>query len=136
MRLTKTKALCLSLLAAAALNLSTLPAGAQRRGARESSARPADAAKALHALFEDEWEWRMRESPTLASLLGDRRYNDRWPDVSLENIERRQRHRVEALARLGRIDRAWLSAADQLNYDLFKKDYETAVEEYKFRMFL
>ncbi|HYO63731.1 MAG TPA: DUF885 domain-containing protein [Pyrinomonadaceae bacterium] len=128
MRLTKTKALCLALLAFAAANSHAPRAGAQRRAP--------DDARALHALFEAEWEWRMRESPTLASRLGDRRYNDRWPDVSLEAYERRHRHRAEALARLARIERARLSPADQLNYDLFRKDYETAVEEYKFRMFL
>ena len=39
-----------------------------------------DEARALNRLVEDEWEWTMRESPTFASLLGDRRYNDRWTD--------------------------------------------------------
>lgn len=95
-----------------------------------------DATKQLFALFDTEWEWRMKESPTEASSLGDRRYNDRWEDVSLAAIESRQKHMLDTLERLKTFDRAKLSAKDQLNYDLFKKEYETATGEHKFRLYL
>ncbi len=94
------------------------------------------AARALHKLFDDEWEWEMRENPTFASTLGDRRYNDRWSDAGLDAVKRRHQHRLETLARLKTIDRARLSPADQLNYDLFKKDLETDIEQFKFSMYL
>ncbi|MDT7603667.1 MAG: hypothetical protein QOF61_1664, partial [Acidobacteriota bacterium] len=97
---------------------------------------PNAATKALHTLFEEEWEYAMRENPTFASSLGDRRYNERWDDVSLAAIERRHGHTIEALRRIGAIDRAGLSTADQLNYDLFKKDYETSVQGHKYRWYL
>jgi uncharacterized protein (DUF885 family) len=100
------------------------------------SAQPNAATKTLHALFDAEWEYAMRESPTFASSLGDRRYNDRWDDVSLAAIERRHAHDIKVLAQLKAIDRAGLSAADQLNYDLFQKEYETSVEGYKYRWHL
>ena len=93
-------------------------------------------ARALHALFDAEWDYQMEQNPTWASTLGDRRWNDRWEDVSLDAIQKRQQHRQEALARLKQIDREKLSAADQLNYDLFQKEYETEVEEYKYRTYL
>lgn len=93
-------------------------------------------AEALHQLFEEEWEWTMREYPTFASSLGDRRYNDRWADVSLAAYERRHRHRLDVLERLKRINRDPLSEADRLNYDLFRKDLEQAVEGHKFRDYL
>jgi uncharacterized protein (DUF885 family) len=121
-----------SLLSALLVSL-LLPAPAalsQRRAAA------APAAQALHKLFEEEWEWSMREYPTFASSLGDRRYNDRWTDVSLAAYERRHRHRLDVLERLRRIDRNRLSAADRLNYDLFRKDFEQAVEGHKFRDYL
>lgn len=95
-----------------------------------------DATGALHALFDEEWEYVMRENPTFASSLGDRRYNDRWDDVSLASIERRHAHTAEVLQRLKAIDRAGLSAADRLNYDLFKKEYETALQGHKYRWYL
>ncbi|MGH9942895.1 MAG: DUF885 domain-containing protein [Pyrinomonadaceae bacterium] len=95
-----------------------------------------EAAKVLHALFEEEWEYQMRENPTWASALGDRRYNDRWEDTSPAAVERRQQHSRETLARLLKIDRAGLSPVDRLNYDLFRREYETDIEGYQFRWHL
>ena len=128
-----TRKLTLLFLIAATLIFQPMPNHAQRRNTQGGAG---GAARQLHALFDAEWEWTMQEFPTYASMLGDRRFNDRWTDVSLEAIERRHRHRQDALARLKKINRASLSAADQLNYDLFKKDYETAIEEHKFRFYL
>ena len=36
-----------------------------------------EAGKALHALFDSDWEGQLKESPVSASYLGDPRYNDR-----------------------------------------------------------
>jgi len=94
------------------------------------------AMQTLNTLFAAEWDYRMRESPTWASALGDRRFNDRWEDLSLAAIKRRHEHDAEVLARLKTINREALSAPDKLNYDLFKKDYETAAEEYKYQWYL
>lgn len=90
----------------------------------------------LNAGFERAWEWEMEQNPTRASELGDRRWNDRWPDVSLQAIEARNQFRVAALEEMKRIDRAALSPADQLNYDLFSKQLETEIEEHKFHWYL
>ncbi len=51
-------------------------------------AQDAATTKALHDLFAREWEYGLQQSPTRASQLGDRRWNDRWRDVSLEAIKR------------------------------------------------
>ncbi|MCA1555597.1 MAG: DUF885 domain-containing protein, partial [Acidobacteria bacterium] len=96
---------------------------------------PNEATKTLHALFDEEWEYTMRENPTWASTLGDRRYNDRWEDMSLAAIERRHLHDVATLTRLRAIDRGGLSPADALSYDLFRKDFETDIEGHKFRWY-
>lgn len=103
---------------------------------RAQGVAPPTAAKILHALFDAEWEYSMRESPTSASALGDRRFNDKWDDVSLAAIERRHAHAVQVLEQLKSIDRARLSPADQLNYDLFRKDTETAIARHKYRWHL
>ncbi len=86
----------------------------------------------LHALFDAEWEHTMRSSPTWASHLGDRRYNDRWPDMSLAAIEGEHQHDREVLKRLTAIDRAKLPEADRLNFDLFKVSTERGIEGHKF----
>lgn len=94
------------------------------------------ATTALHALFTDEWERTLREGPTNASRLGDRRYNHLWPDVSLPAIRTSQAATREALARLRAIDRSQLSAADQLNYRLFEVQYETDIAMQQFPLWL
>ena len=43
---------------------------------------------ALHALFDREWEWELTQDPLWASYLGDRRWNDRWEDISAERARR------------------------------------------------
>src|SRR5258707_7712155 len=87
-----------------------------------------EAGKALNEFFETEWNYEMEQSPARASSMGDRRWNDRWGDQSLEAIRKREDHAREALARLKKFDRAQLSPADQLNYDLFQKDLEMDIE--------
>jgi uncharacterized protein (DUF885 family) len=97
---------------------------------------PNAATRALHDLFAAEWDYDMQQAPERASALGDRRWNDRWPDDSLAAFARRNQHNQEVLAQMARIDRASLSPADQLNYDLFRKGFQESVEGYKFHGFL
>ncbi len=94
------------------------------------------ATRSLYALFDEEWELNLRENPTFASYLGDKRYNTQWGDISLAAINKRNLHQKETLARITRINRAELSDKDKLNYDLFKKDLEEAIEGFKFKSFL
>lgn len=90
----------------------------------------------LKELFDSEWERGLRENPVNASYLGDRRYNDLWPELSLAQIEKSHQADRAVLKRLAGIKRAALSQADQLNFDLFKTDYELAVEGYRYQDFL
>jgi uncharacterized protein (DUF885 family) len=106
-------------------------------GANSPSPAPRNAAsKALHELLAREWDYNMQQSPAWASQLGDRRWNDRWPDASPEAFQRRQMHYQEVLDRLAKIDRRRLPPEDQLNYDLFEKSYRTRIEEHRFRWHL
>jgi uncharacterized protein (DUF885 family) len=134
----RAKAKCRTLpLLALALIMQTTPAATQTPNPTGNNMTNDNAAaRELHKLFDEEWEWTMRENPTFASNLGDRRYNDRWEDASLENVERQHEHRLETLRRLQAIPRARLSPADQLNYDLFKKDLAGDIEGHKFKLYL
>jgi len=77
------------------------------------------AAKQLHALFKADWEYSMTEFPESATWRGHPGQNHRWTDYSLESVDQRKTDNLKALAVMGSIDRAKLSAADQLNFDLF-----------------
>jgi uncharacterized protein (DUF885 family) len=77
----------------------------------------------LEALYEAEWQRWLREDPTLATSVGDPRYNDRWPDLSPAALEKTREADGAALAALMRIDIAGLPAADRLNYDIAKVQF-------------
>src|SRR3954469_21195973 len=85
------------------------------------SAAPADSSEKLNQLFKREWEWTMEQSPTWASEMGDRRWNDQWGDGSLEASAKRNQHRKDVLKELDAIMPGELSPADRLNFELFRK---------------
>jgi prolyl oligopeptidase len=117
----------------ALLLAALLPACALWPGAAKSDTA---AAAALHRLFADEWERGLREDPELAASVGDRRYNDRWPGIAPADFERRQATDRAVLQQLGAIDRGALTPGDQLNYDLFRDQYQRRVDGQRFRDFL
>jgi prolyl oligopeptidase len=127
-----TSCLLITLLTAALLQ----PVNGTASAVGESPTLQRDATAQLTQLFTAEWDYDMEQRPTRASSLGDRRWNDRWPDMSMEAIARRHEHDGAVLARLKAIDRARLSPADQLNYDLFQKEYESRIEENAFHWYL
>src|SRR5262245_20117543 len=73
----------------------------------------------LHQLFDQDWDYQMEQNPVRASLLGDRRWNDRWADLRQETLHAQYEHARETLKRLQGIDRSKLAAQDQLSYDVF-----------------
>jgi uncharacterized protein (DUF885 family) len=93
----------------------------------------ADPVSDLHALFDSAWERDLQESPLLATSLGDPRYNDRWPDLSSAALERSHELDQKVLADLARIPRAQLPVAEQLNYDLFEREYRTRLDAWPFK---
>ena len=49
-----------------------------------------DATIRAHAMFDEYWEWVLREFPELATRLGDHRYDDRLADQSAAAVSRRR----------------------------------------------
>jgi uncharacterized protein (DUF885 family) len=92
--------------------------------------------KTLRALVDEVWESELRESPTFASSIGDRRYDDRWPDLSFAAFERRHVKDRDVLARVRAIPRGSLSPEAQLDYDLFENRIATDVEGHAFKLWL
>lgn len=120
MRLTK---LVLASLLATAPFMAPPPAEAAKATAQQA------ASTRLHGLFKAEWDYMMSQEPLWASSLGDRRYNDRWKDYSVQARAARKQHYEGTLKQLAAIDRRTLSAADQLNYDLFHREVSVMVED-------
>lgn len=101
-----------------------------------SSASFADATSDFTTLLDEHWEWRMATSPVMASMLGDRRYNDQWPDNSLDAIEQRHVEVRDFLRRVYALERNALSADDQLNYELFRRQLQDDIDEHQFKSHL
>jgi prolyl oligopeptidase len=96
----------------------------------------ADAGEDFHALLDESWEWYLEQNPMVASRAGDRRYNTEWRDRSLAAIEVRHLRRRDFLRRTYAIDKTALSEADQLNYELFRRDLQRRVDQHQFQDFL
>ncbi len=90
----------------------------------------------MHALFDAEWERFLEERPTLASGLGDHRYDGLWPDRSMAAISASHRADLAALDRLSAIDRDLLPPEEQLNFDLFRREIENRNASYAFQRYL
>jgi uncharacterized protein (DUF885 family) len=86
----------------------------------------------LHELFRLHWDYTMHENPEFATEVGYPGQNHRWSDLSPEAVERRKRELAAPLRVLQSIRRARLNAADQLNYDLFKRNLEEALAGTRF----
>ena len=93
---------------------------------------PEDPRERLYALFDEDWEARLRESPQLATSVGDHSRNDELADMSLEAIERRVERRRDLLRRFEEIDVSGLSAADRINARMFERQLRGSVEGFEF----
>jgi uncharacterized protein (DUF885 family) len=84
------------------------------------------------ALLASDWEWRLADSPVFATLVGDPRYDDRWPDLSLEAFDRRGAYYRDLAARLERIDPRGLDDRCRLDRDLLLDEARLNVESRRF----
>jgi uncharacterized protein (DUF885 family) len=101
------------------------------RGAAENAP-----ATALHQLFDTEWEYQMAHNPVRASLLGDRRWNDKWPDLSLAAMHEQFQHAHGVLTQLHAINEKQLGAEDQLSYEVFNYNISDFMESEPYKWYL
>jgi uncharacterized protein (DUF885 family) len=86
-------------------------------------------AVALGQLFQDEWEFRLRDNPIFATYAGDHRYNALLPGVKEEDYARRQQSLTAFLERLAGIRREDLTRGERLNYDFFERELRLQLAE-------
>ena len=96
----------------------------------------ADPADDFRVLLDESWEWQLVQNPVFASSLGDRRFNDKWADLSIEAIETRHQQRQDFLDRLRAIDASGLNENDQLNYDLFRRELHNDIDGHQYKNYL
>jgi uncharacterized protein (DUF885 family) len=91
------------------------------------AAPPQGAVDRAHALFDESWQWILREFPEIATSLGDHRYDDRLSDQSAAAVERRRAARAEFLERTAKIDVGSLPNADRVSLRIMRYQLEQAV---------
>jgi uncharacterized protein (DUF885 family) len=87
----------------------------------------------LTRLLADEWEYRLRTQPELATQVGDNRYNDRLSDFSDEAIADNLEHTRQALARFEAIDITGFPEQEKLNYGLMRRSLREALDSAPFK---
>jgi len=92
----------------------------------------ADENRRLKYLFEANWEYRMVASPEAATWRGYPGQNHRWSDLSIDAIAEEKENARRTLQAILSFDQAKLSEGNQLNYDLFRRNAEMAVERQQF----
>ncbi|HXU46261.1 MAG TPA: DUF885 family protein [Thermoanaerobaculia bacterium] len=89
--------------------------------------------QALDALIAEQWEYTLKTNPEFASILGDKRYNDRLSDNTQAAIEANLRKAAEWKARFEAIDTTGFPEQEALNKTLMVRDLTQALDNAKFK---
>jgi uncharacterized protein (DUF885 family) len=89
--------------------------------------------KALNDLLHEQWEYTMRTSPIYASILGDKRYNDKVDDFSQEAIDDNLEQSRKFLARFETIDTTGFPDQEVLNKQLMVRDLRFTLDGARFK---
>ncbi len=88
---------------------------------------------ALKNLLDEQWQYTMRSSPEWASLLGDKRYNDKWSDFSQAGIDADIKVSADFLQRFEALDTTGFPLQEQLNRELMVRQLHQNVDGARFK---
>ena len=109
------------------------PAGGQPHGASSGPQSVEARVKRLHELLHEQWEYTLRTSPEFASILGDKRYNDRLSDFSPAAIDKDLAQNRSFLARFEAVNANGFPEQEKLNRDLMVRNLRQTLEAAKFK---
>ena len=89
--------------------------------------------KALNDLINEQWEYQMRFTPIYASILGDKRYNDKVEDFSQQAIDADLERERKFVGRLAAVDTTGFPDQEVLNQRLMLRDLRMDLEESRFK---
>ena len=85
-------------------------------------------AAAFDALVAQRWEYQLKESPELATTIGDYRYNDRWTDYSPAHVVEDRKATEAFLKRFEAVDTASLDEQRRLSRDMAIRELRDRLE--------
>ena len=77
--------------------------------------------KEFLSFLDNEWKYRLSQSPVYATAMGIKGYETEWRDNSLEAIQNRVAHTEDTLKKLKNFNAENLSESNQLNLRLFSQ---------------
>jgi uncharacterized protein (DUF885 family) len=89
--------------------------------------------KAMNALLAEQWEYTLRTSPIFASILGDKRWNDKLDDFSQAAIDNDLQEAQKFLVRFQAIDTSGFPEQEVLNKTLMVRDLQMKLEGARFK---
>jgi uncharacterized protein (DUF885 family) len=89
--------------------------------------------KTLNDLLAEQWEYRLRTNPQFATIIGDKRYNDRLDDFSQKAIDEDLEQSKRFLARFQAIDTSGFPEQESLNKTLMVRQLQRELDEASFK---
>jgi len=99
---------------------------------QEGTAVRMDAAAALDVLIDEVWAFQLRENPLLATYCGVHTYNDRLPQISEADAQRRKAQYETYLVRLEGIDLDALPVGARLNREILARTLGDEIADYAY----
>lgn len=91
---------------------------------------------ALEQLLDEQWQYALRDSPELATQIGDYRYNDKWSDLSLEHVEQQRKDAEAFLKRFEAIDTTSFPDQELLNQQIMVRNLKETLESTSLKLYL
>jgi len=89
--------------------------------------------KALNDLLAERWEYTLRTSPIFASILGDKRWNDKLDDFSQKAIDDDLEQTRRDLVRFEAVDTTGFPEQEALNKSLMVRDLKIQLDGARFK---
>ena len=90
----------------------------------------------FYKILDQEWQYRLKEDPLLATQANVHDYNAQLPAMAQQDIDRRIVYKKELLAKLKKIKRNKLSKQDRINYDMFVREIQNHITAYQYKEYL
>jgi len=114
-----------TLLAAAGIAAAVLSMTGTAPAASDLDARR----KAFQKLIDEQWEYILSHNPEFATILGDKRWNDKVSDLSEAAIRADQEMDKEFLRRFEAVDTTGFHEQEELTKILLVRDYRESIED-------
>lgn len=122
--------LAISLLTAALLSAcgSSQPPAAPKAAPATASITPEQVAQAFDALLDAQWQYQLEHNPEFASIIGDKRYNDRWSDHSLAAVAADRKATADFLQRFEAVDASGLDEQRRLSLQMMLRQLQDSLD--------